>query len=125
MLRFIILSLLVSSAFALQWEIYREDSTGNEESSGEVMVKMNQKLPGVCWACKWAIKKVKNKISNGVTQDAIKRQLASVCDQIGFLRSMCRGLVNKYTGVLIEEISTSDNAATICMNIGVCKKRAL
>ncbi|XP_065110004.1 antimicrobial peptide NK-lysin-like isoform X1 [Paramisgurnus dabryanus] len=126
MLRFIILvTLLVSSACALQWEIYREEMIANEESSGEAMVKTNQGLPGICWACKWAMKKVKRRISNGATADDIKNKLTSVCDQIGFLKTICRSLVNKYAGTLVEELSTSDDPATICKNIGVCKKKAL
>ncbi|XP_065110012.1 antimicrobial peptide NK-lysin-like isoform X3 [Paramisgurnus dabryanus] len=124
MLRFIILvTLLVSSACALQWKIYREELIGNEESSDEVIVKMNQGLPGVCWVCKWAMKKVKKKISNGTTADDIKNKLTRVCDWIGFLKIMCKSLVNKYVGTLVEELSTSDNPATICINIGVCKKK--
>ncbi|XP_065109987.1 antimicrobial peptide NK-lysin-like isoform X2 [Paramisgurnus dabryanus] len=126
MLRFIILvTLLVSSVCALQWKIYREELIGNEESSGEVMVKTNQGLPGVCWACKWAMRNVKKKISNGATQDDIKSQLAMVCDQMGFLKSLCRSMVSKYTGVLVEELSTSDDPTTICVNVGICKKRPL
>ncbi|XP_073726061.1 saposin-C isoform X8 [Misgurnus anguillicaudatus] len=122
MLRFIILiTLLVSSACALQWEFYREEMIANEESSGEIIVKMNQGLPGVCWTCKWTLKKVKNKISNNTTADEIKNQLTSVCDQIGFLKRACQDFVKKYASVLVEELSTSDDPATICKNIGVCK----
>ncbi|XP_065110030.1 antimicrobial peptide NK-lysin-like [Paramisgurnus dabryanus] len=122
MLRFIILvTLLVSSACALQWEIYREELIGNKESSGEVMVKMNQGLPGVCWTCKWAMRNVKKKISNGATAEDIKNQLTRVCDEIGFLKIMCKSLVNKYVGTLVEELSTSDDPATICKNIEICK----
>ncbi len=55
-------------------------------------------------------------------QDDIKKKLGMVCDEIGFLKSLCRKFVNKYTDTLIEELSTTDDAETICVNIAVCKK---
>ncbi len=53
-------------------------------------------------------------------QDDIKKMLGGVCDEIGFLKSLCRLLVNKYTDTLVEELSTTDNARTICVHIGIC-----
>ncbi len=53
-------------------------------------------------------------------QDDIKKMLGMVCDEIGFLKYLCRMLVNKYMGTLIEELSTTDDARTICVNLGVC-----
>ncbi len=53
-------------------------------------------------------------------QDDIKKMLGGVCDEIGFLKSLCRLFVNKYTDTLVEELSTTDDARTICVNIGVC-----
>ncbi len=43
-------------------------------------------------------------------QDDIKKMLGMVCDEIGFLKYLCRMLVNKYMGTLIEELSTTDDA---------------
>ncbi|KAA0710864.1 hypothetical protein E1301_Tti003028 [Triplophysa tibetana] len=127
MLRMIALvTLLVHTVCALQYEMYRIplDKALNEieESSGEMMAKASQGLPGKCWACKWIMKKLKRRISTGATQDEIKKKLLSVCDEIGFLKSICKGLVSQYVGTLVEEISTTDNPATICINVGVCKK---
>ncbi|XP_016395172.1 antimicrobial peptide NK-lysin-like [Sinocyclocheilus rhinocerous] len=122
MLRSIILiALLISSVCALHWEMRKEEFTGNEleEDSGEIQT---EQLPGMCWACKWAMKKVKKQISNGATPDDIKKKLGMVCDEIGFLKSLCRKFVNKYTDTLVEELSTTDDARTICVNITVCKK---
>ncbi|KAK7152644.1 hypothetical protein R3I93_010762 [Phoxinus phoxinus] len=122
MLRSIILvTLLISSVCALDWEMHKEESNGIEieEGSGDVQT---QQLPGMCWACKWAMKKLKRQISNGATPDEIKKKLSMVCDEIGFLKSLCRKFVNKYTDTLIEELSTTDDAGTICANISVCKK---
>ncbi|XP_016401802.1 antimicrobial peptide NK-lysin-like [Sinocyclocheilus rhinocerous] len=119
--RIVLITLLISSACALHWEMHKEESIGNEleESSGEIQT---EQLPGLCWACKWAMGKLKKRISNGTTADDIKKKLGMICDQIGFLKSMCRKFVNKYMGTLIEELSTTDDARTICANIGVCKK---
>ncbi|XP_077095010.1 uncharacterized protein LOC143746785 [Siphateles boraxobius] len=122
MLRSIILvTLLISSVCALHLEMHKEESNGNETDEGSGDTKTEQ-LPGVCWACKWAMKKLKKQISNGATSDEIKKKLSMVCDEIGFLKSMCMKLVNKYTDTLVEELSTTDDARTICANIGVCKK---
>uniref|UniRef100_A0A8C2KYS0 Saposin B-type domain-containing protein n=1 Tax=Cyprinus carpio TaxID=7962 RepID=A0A8C2KYS0_CYPCA len=106
---------------ALHLEMHKEESIGNEfeESSGEIET---EQLPGKCWACKWVIRKLKKQISNGATPDDIKTKLGMVCDEIGFLKSICRKLVNQYTDTLVEELSTTDDARTICANIGVCKK---
>ncbi|KAG1946633.1 NK-lysin tandem duplicate 4 [Pimephales promelas] len=122
MLRSIILvTLLISSVCALHWEMHKEEPNGNEmeEGSGDVQ---KEQLPGLCWACKWAMNKLKRRISNGATSEEIKKKLSMVCDEIGFLKSLCRKFVNKYTDTLVEELSTTDDAKTICVNITVCKK---
>ncbi|XP_026085944.1 antimicrobial peptide NK-lysin-like [Carassius auratus] len=120
--RIVLITLLISSACALHWEMHIKESIGNqlEESSGEIQT---EQLPGLCWACKWAMGKLKKRISNGTTADEVKKKLENICDRIGFLKSLCRKFVNKYMGTLIEELSTTDDAKTICINIRVCKKK--
>ncbi|KAL0169721.1 hypothetical protein M9458_034317, partial [Cirrhinus mrigala] len=49
--------------------------------------------------------------------DDIKNMLEMICDE-----SLCRRFVNQYRDTLVEELSTTDDARTICVNIGVCKK---
>ncbi|XP_016395138.1 antimicrobial peptide NK-lysin-like [Sinocyclocheilus rhinocerous] len=88
-------------------------------NTGETQTKQQ---PGMCWACKWSMKKLKKQISNGATPDDIKKKLEMVCDEIGFLKSLCRKFVNKYKDTLVEELSTTEDTETICINIGVCKK---
>ncbi|XP_052385861.1 antimicrobial peptide NK-lysin-like [Carassius gibelio] len=121
--RIVLITLLTSSVCALHWEMHKEASIGNgfEENSGEIET---EQLPGKCWACKWVMKKLKKQLSNGATPDDIKNKLGVVCDEIGFLKSVCRKLVNQFTDILVEELSTTDDAGTICANIGVCKKQA-
>ncbi|XP_026085988.1 antimicrobial peptide NK-lysin-like [Carassius auratus] len=119
--RIVLITLLISSVCALHWEMHKGDSIRNEfeESSGEIET---EQLPGKCWACKWVMKKLKKQISNGATPEDIKIKLGMICDEIGFLKSMCRNLVNQFTDILIEELSTTDDARTICTNIRVCRK---
>ncbi|XP_030644237.1 antimicrobial peptide NK-lysin-like [Chanos chanos] len=82
-------------------------------------------LPGLCWACKWILNKVKKQISNGTDQETIKNKLISVCDQIGFLKSKCKSFVKKYLNTLIEELSTTDDPRTICVNLKACKPKTM
>nr|AOT80798.1 NK-lysin [Ctenopharyngodon idella]AOT80799.1 NK-lysin [Ctenopharyngodon idella] len=113
-------TLLISSVCAFDMEMHRGNFTEDEleQISGEMAPA--QQLPGLCWACKWAMGKVKGLISRTATPSDIKRALSHVCDEIGFLKFMCRIFVNKYLGVLIEELSTTDDARTICVHVGVC-----
>ncbi|KTF72758.1 hypothetical protein cypCar_00044795, partial [Cyprinus carpio] len=47
-----------------------------------------------------------SEITKGSTRlDDIKNMLGRSCDGIGFLKYLCRMLVNKYMGTLIEELS--------------------
>ncbi|KAK1793382.1 hypothetical protein P4O66_011760 [Electrophorus voltai] len=78
------------------------------------------KFPGVCWACKWLIKTIQMQLGPNAPADAIKMALNAVCDQIGFLRFLCKPLVSKYMDVLTEELSTHDTPAVACANIGIC-----
>lgn len=48
-------------------------------------------------------------------------KLKSVCDQIGLLKSLCRKFVKMHLGELIEELTTTDDVRTICVNTGACK----
>uniref|UniRef100_A0A4W5LUD6 Saposin B-type domain-containing protein n=1 Tax=Hucho hucho TaxID=62062 RepID=A0A4W5LUD6_9TELE len=72
--------------------------------------------------CKWALKKVKQSISTSSSQE-IKQKLLSVCDTIPFVKSMYKDLVKKHLWVLIEELSTSDDVKTVCVNIKACKPK--
>ncbi|RXN12164.1 antimicrobial peptide NK-lysin-like protein [Labeo rohita] len=119
MLRSIVLiTLLITSVCALHLEMHKVKSTGNElEDIGETPA---EQLPGVCWACKWTMKKLRGQITSSSTKNDIKNMLGMVCDEIGFLKYLCKTFVNKFMDVLIEELSTTDNARTICVNVGVC-----
>uniref|UniRef100_W5KKZ5 Saposin B-type domain-containing protein n=1 Tax=Astyanax mexicanus TaxID=7994 RepID=W5KKZ5_ASTMX len=76
------------------------------------------KIPGVCWACKWAMKKLKKHLGTKENADAIKAKLLKVCSGIGLLKKRCENFINKNIDVLTEELSTSDDPKTICTNIG-------
>ncbi|XP_073668444.1 antimicrobial peptide NK-lysin-like [Paramisgurnus dabryanus] len=123
MLRFIVLvTLLVSSVCALQREMDNDVLTEKEleEIYAEFLSKTGHQFPGKCWACKWAIGKIKRHISVTTNQRAIKNMLGHICDEIGFLKYLCRNLVSTYMGKLIELLSTNANPAQICSYIKVC-----
>ncbi|XP_026790004.1 antimicrobial peptide NK-lysin isoform X2 [Pangasianodon hypophthalmus] len=119
----LIASFFIGSACAMHLEYLKVDS-GKEPLVGtldEDLPMPEEQLPGVCWACEWAMKKVKKQLGDNAKADMIKAKLMKVCDSIGFLRSLCKKMITKYLGTLVEELSTTDDPKTICANIGVCK----
>uniref|UniRef100_A0A8C7Z649 Saposin B-type domain-containing protein n=1 Tax=Oryzias sinensis TaxID=183150 RepID=A0A8C7Z649_9TELE len=84
-----------------------------------------QKLPGMCWGCKWMLKKVKAALGNTTKVEKIKSQLSKVCDKIGLLRSQCKKFVAKNVDVLTEELTTTDDVRTICVNVRACRPKEL
>lgn len=52
---------------------------------------------------------------------SIKTKLLSICDEIGILKPMCRKFVKQHLGVLIEELTTTDDVRTICVRTKACK----
>ncbi|KAL2098804.1 hypothetical protein ACEWY4_005284 [Coilia grayii] len=117
----ILVFILICSGFAYDWggSDYEEDSL--EMGDAGVVAK----VPGMCWACKWLLNKVKKSISADSTKDEIQGKLRAGCEQIGFLRSMCKGFVKKYVSVLVEELSTTDDVRTICVSLKACKPKEL
>ncbi|XP_076156116.1 antimicrobial peptide NK-lysin-like [Alosa pseudoharengus] len=114
-------SVFICSVLAYDWEGLDYEDNSLEVVKGEERAQ----LPGMCWGCKWIVNKVKKSISNGTTQDEIQGKLRAACDQIGFLRSACKGFIKRYITVLIEEVSTTDDVRTICVNVKACKPKEL
>ncbi|KAJ7989206.1 hypothetical protein DPEC_G00317100 [Dallia pectoralis] len=83
--------------------------------------RMEQQLPGICWACKWALRKVKASLRHKPTKEIIEGKLSAVCQNIGFLRFLCRRFVRRFLSVLTEELSTTDDVRTICVNVRACR----
>ncbi|NP_001134582.1 Antimicrobial peptide NK-lysin precursor [Salmo salar] len=113
------LSLLACSVWEIQGQCREDDQEAQSEKC------MEETLFGTCWVCKWALKKVKESTSTSDSQETLKQKLLSVCDKVGFLKSMCKGLMKKHLWVLIEELSTSDDVRTICVNIKACKPKEI
>uniref|UniRef100_A0A3B5L6B9 Saposin B-type domain-containing protein n=1 Tax=Xiphophorus couchianus TaxID=32473 RepID=A0A3B5L6B9_9TELE len=91
-----------------------------------------QGLPGMCWGCKWALNKLKKKTwiklhcgGKNAWREKKTHLFVSVCDGIGLLKSQCRKFVDANLAVLIEELTTTDDVRTICVNVGVCKPKDL
>ncbi|KAM9433502.1 antimicrobial peptide NK-lysin-like isoform 2-T2 [Salvelinus alpinus] len=116
------LSLLACSVWKIHGQCQEVDPDDQEVVEKQLEKRMQQ-LKGTCWVCKWALNKVKKSISASSSQEELKQKLLSVCDNVGFLKSMCKGLVKKHLWVLIEELSTSDDVRTICVNIKACKPK--
>ncbi|KAM9466841.1 antimicrobial peptide NK-lysin-like isoform 1-T2 [Clarias gariepinus] len=123
----LVASFVIGSACAIHLEYLKVDSDEEllDGSLDSVDLKKDlqipeEQLPGACWACKWAMGKLKKELGNNSNQDTIKQAVTSVCDTIGFLQSICRKMINKYLDVLVEELSTTDDPKTICVNIGIC-----
>ncbi|XP_040917379.1 NK-lysin tandem duplicate 4 [Toxotes jaculatrix] len=83
------------------------------------------KLPGLCWACKWALGKVKRIIGTNTTSENLKSKLNIICEEMGLLKKLCHKFVKSHLGVLIEELTTTDDVRTICVNTGACKPKEL
>ncbi|XP_037342601.2 antimicrobial peptide NK-lysin-like [Pungitius pungitius] len=110
------------------WTVYGRslEVDFDDQKLVEVEISVNQgKLPGVCWACKWALNKVKKIIGRNATAESLTTKLKSVCKEIGFLKSLCKIFVKKHLAELVEELTTTDDVRTICVNTGACAPKEL
>ncbi|XP_072546493.1 antimicrobial peptide NK-lysin-like [Salminus brasiliensis] len=122
--------LLIGTACAMHLEYLKIDPDEEHVKSLDVtesedLQMPGAELPGLCWACKWAMDKLKRSLGSDAGTEAIKTGLHQVCDGIGFLRFLCKNMINQFFDVLVEELSTTDNAETICSNIGLCSWKTL
>ncbi|KAM9341518.1 NK-lysin tandem duplicate 4 [Symphorus nematophorus] len=100
--------------------------TTDDQDPVEVEISVQAgKLPGLCWTCKWALNKVKKVIGPNATAEAVTSKLMPVCNQIGLLKSLCKKFVKNHLAVLVEELTTSDDVKTICVNLNACKPKEL
>ncbi|XP_023249562.1 antimicrobial peptide NK-lysin-like [Seriola lalandi dorsalis] len=110
------------------WTVCGRSFVVNIDDQEQVEVEISTeagKIPGVCWACKWALKKIKKIIGKNTTTEEVKSKLNTVCNEIGLLKDLCRKFVKKHLGELIEELTTSDDVRTICVNTKACKPKEL
>ncbi|KAM9354415.1 uncharacterized protein KZ484_012571 [Pholidichthys leucotaenia] len=84
-----------------------------------------QGLPGKCWACKWILGKMKKFAGPNATAKSLMAKLKSICKEIGLLKSLCNYFVEVHLGELVEELTTTDDVRTICVNTGACKPKEL
>ncbi|XP_051246575.1 NK-lysin tandem duplicate 4 isoform X1 [Dicentrarchus labrax] len=108
------------------WTVHGRNIKVKTDDQVDVQISVEAgKLPGLCWACKWALKKVKKVMGPNATAENMTPKLLAVCDQIGLLKSLCRKFVKKHLGELIEELTTTDDVKTICVNTGACKPKEM
>ncbi|XP_076733752.1 antimicrobial peptide NK-lysin-like [Maylandia zebra] len=97
-----------------------EVSIDDEE---DVDIEVSMGLPGKCWACKWILNKMKKFAGPNATAESLKSKLLSICDEIGLLKPLCRKFVKVHLEELIEELTTTDDVRTICVNTGACNPK--
>ncbi|XP_034419288.1 NK-lysin tandem duplicate 4 isoform X2 [Cyclopterus lumpus] len=86
----------------------------DDGKQAEVELSVNAiKLPGLCWACKWALNK------------NLTLKFMSICKQIGLLKPLCIKFVKTHLAELVEEFTTTDDVKTICVNTAACKPKLL
>ncbi|XP_034419287.1 NK-lysin tandem duplicate 4 isoform X1 [Cyclopterus lumpus] len=98
----------------------------DDGKQAEVELSVNAiKLPGLCWACKWALNKVKKSIGPNATAENLTLKFMSICKQIGLLKPLCIKFVKTHLAELVEEFTTTDDVKTICVNTAACKPKLL
>ncbi|XP_035260071.1 pulmonary surfactant-associated protein B-like isoform X2 [Anguilla anguilla] len=86
----------------------------------QTLVKNRQKIPGVCYICKFIIRQVQAAVPNG-TKAVIENELHNVCNQMNFfVRGICKGLVSKYFMQLVDELMAHKGAHLACKIIQLC-----
>ncbi|XP_076605126.1 antimicrobial peptide NK-lysin-like [Chaetodon auriga] len=114
--------LVTCSVWTVHGRNLKVSTDDQQQAEVEISVEAGR-LPGVCWACKWALNKVKKVMGPNATAESVTSKLKSVCNEIGLLKSLCRKFVKVHLGELIEELSTTDDVRTICVNTGACKPK--
>ncbi|XP_035850858.1 NK-lysin tandem duplicate 4 [Sander lucioperca] len=116
--------LITCSVWTVHGGSFEVNIDDQEQMEVDISVKAG-KLPGVCWACNWALKKVKKLAGRNATVEKLTSKLNSICNQIGLLKSLCHKFVKTHLPELIEELTTTDDVKTICVNTGACKSKEL
>ncbi|XP_056283305.1 antimicrobial peptide NK-lysin [Pseudoliparis swirei] len=108
------------------WTVHGKSFEVNADDGKQLEVEISVnagKLPGLCWVCKWALNKVKKAIGPNATAENLVLKLKSVCKQIGLLKPLCSKFVKTHLAELVEELTTTDDVKTICVNTGACKPK--
>ncbi|XP_024920878.1 NK-lysin tandem duplicate 4 isoform X1 [Cynoglossus semilaevis] len=108
------------------WSVHGKSQEMNidDEEPAEVELPVEAKPPGLCWGCKWALNKVKKAMTQKETYEKVKARLIKICNKIGFLKSRCHKFVITHLDELVEELSTTDDVKTICVNVKACNSPA-
>ncbi|XP_071354393.1 antimicrobial peptide NK-lysin-like [Trachinotus anak] len=118
----LLVCILVScSVHGRSFEINIDDQ---DQKEVEISVEARQ-FVGICWACEWAVKNVKKDIGPNATSENLKSKLLKVCDGIHMLKSRCKRFVKDHLSELIEELKTTNDVRTICVNTKACSPKEL
>ncbi|KAM3594433.1 uncharacterized protein V6R79_007707 [Siganus canaliculatus] len=120
----IVCLLVTCSVWTVQAKSLKVQMDDQEQVDVDMSISVEAgRLPGMCWACKWALNKVKKVIGQNATAEKVSSKLSSVCKEIGFLKGKCMKFVKQHLGVLVEELSTTDDVRTICVNVKACSRK--
>ncbi|KAF7667504.1 hypothetical protein LDENG_00056360 [Lucifuga dentata] len=97
----------------------------DDQEDAKEKISLEAELPGLCWVCKWSLNKVKKFASANATAEDLTSKLISICNKMGLLKSVCHTFVKKNLGELVEELTTTDDVRTICVNIKACKPKEI
>ncbi|XP_069007914.1 antimicrobial peptide NK-lysin-like [Embiotoca jacksoni] len=117
--------LLCLLAMCSVWTVRGRSLEIGSDEEEQVDMEISAKIPGICWACKWSLNKVKKLVGPNATAESLKSKLKSICNEIGLLKAACNKFVKTHLGELIEELMTTDDVRTICVNTGACKPKEL
>nr|UOF71357.1 NK-lysin [Siniperca chuatsi] len=110
------------------WTVHGRSLEVNSDDQEDVEVEISMgagRLPRVCSACKWALRKVKKAIGPNPTAESLTTKLKSICNEIGLIKYLSHKFVKRHLAELIEELSTTDDVTTICVNTRACKPKEL
>ncbi|TMS21755.1 hypothetical protein E3U43_015728 [Larimichthys crocea] len=87
----------------------------------------NSKLKCTIWTVHGRNLKVNNDDQEEVemSMERVTSKLKTVCNEIGLLKEKCIKFVNGRFGELVEELTTTDDVRTICVNLKACKPKEL
>ncbi|TNN55321.1 hypothetical protein EYF80_034453 [Liparis tanakae] len=108
------------------WTVHGKNFEVNTDDGKQLEVEISvdaSKRPGLCWVCKWSLNKVKKAIGPNATAENLVLKLKSICKQTGLLKPLCSKFVKKHLAELVEELTTTDDVRTICVNTGACKPK--
>ncbi|XP_051246585.1 NK-lysin tandem duplicate 4 isoform X3 [Dicentrarchus labrax] len=109
------------------WTVHGRNVKVKTDDQVDVQISVEaDRGPGLCKACKEALKKVKKDMGPNDTKENMHKKLLAACNQITSLQKTdCRKYVEKHLEELIKELNTPDDVETICHKTGACTAKEM